>query len=100
MIVDAEDVRNISEIKARHKIPEHLQSCHTAIVDGYVVEGHVPREEIMRMLAEKPDIIGLSVQGMPFGSPGMETENGKIQPYQVIAIDRQGGTQVYATYPK
>ena len=95
-----EDAKDLMEIKARHKIPVHLQSCHTAMVDGYVVEGHVPREAIMRMLQEQPDIIGLSVPGMPVGSPGMESEDGKVEPYQVLAIDRQGNTRVFATYPQ
>lgn len=100
LVTKAEDTRKIAEIKAQHKIPENLQSCHTAIVDGYIIEGHVPSEEVLRMLKERPDIIGLSVPGMPIGSPGMEMPNGATEPYRVISFDRQGRTAVYATYPK
>jgi len=98
--VEVEKVSNISEVKAHDKVPDHLQSCHTAIVDGYVVEGHVPKAEIMRMLRQRPNIVGLSVPGMPVGSPGMEMENRAAEPYQVVAFDKQGRTGVYANYPK
>ena len=76
------------------------QSCHTAIVDGYVIEGHVPKDEILRMLREKPDIIGLSVPGMPVGSPGMEMPGRAADPYQVLALGRDGSVTVYTSYPK
>ena len=75
-----------------------LQSCHTAIVDGYVIEGHVPVKEINRMLAEKPEIIGLAVAGMPIGSPGMVVEGAAAQAYDVIAFSADGSTEVYASY--
>jgi hypothetical protein len=97
--IKAEDSKKISEIKARYNIPGYLQSCHTAIVDGYVVEGHVPSKEVLRMLKERPDIIGLSVPGMPIGSPGMEMPDGATEPYEVISFDKLGRTKVYATYP-
>lgn len=100
MVVTAEDTKQLAAIKARHHIPEQLQSCHTAIVDGYVIEGHVPSEQIIRLLREKPDIIGLSVPGMPLGSPGMEMDDGTVEAYDVIAFDKQGGSRVYASYPK
>jgi hypothetical protein len=100
LTIKAEDSSKVSEIKARYNIPVYLQSCHTAIVDGYVVEGHVPSEEVIRMLNEKPDIIGLSVPGMPVGSPGMEMPNGTSKPYKVISFDKLGRTRVFATYPK
>ncbi|MCK4507028.1 MAG: DUF411 domain-containing protein [Desulfuromonadales bacterium] len=100
LIIKAENTSKVSEIKAQYKIPDYLQSCHTAIVDGYVVEGHVPSEEIMRMLNERPDIIGLSVPGMPVGSPGMEMPNGVLKPYKVISFDKLGRTRIFATYPK
>ncbi len=61
-------------IKAAHKVPSNLAACHTAIVNGYVVEGHVPEDVIRKMLAEKPKISGIAVAGMPMGAPGMETE--------------------------
>ena len=98
--MEAENSSKVSEIKARYHSPAHLQSCHTAIVDGYVIEGHVPREEVLRMLEEKPDIIGLSVPGMPIGSPGMEIPSVKLEPYRVISFDKFGRIRIYATYPK
>jgi len=76
-----------------------LRSCHTAIVDGYVIEGHVPVEQIIRLLQLRPNVIGLAVPGMPIGSPGMESDTIPPQPYQVIAFDRQGRTGVFASYP-
>jgi hypothetical protein len=98
--VTSEDVRNISEIKARYSVPVKLQSCHTAIVDGYVLEGHVPKTEVIRLLQERPEVIGLSVPGMPIGSPGMEMPGRKAEPYEVLSFDKQGVIQVYGTYPK
>ena len=87
----------MSTIKTRYQVPYELQSCHTAIVDGYVIEGHVPVREINRLLSERPEIIGLAVPGMPIGSPGMD--GAPAQPYQVIAFDEQGNQEVYARYP-
>jgi hypothetical protein len=98
-VVQIEDVQDLSEIKAQNQVPSELRSCHTAIVDGYVIEGHVPVEEIERMLNERPDILGLAVAGMPPGSPGMET-GGAASPYDVVAFDSSGGTEVFASYPK
>ena len=77
-------------------MPEQLQSCHTAIIGGYVVEGHVPIKEINRLLVEKPKALGIAVPGMPIGSLGMEQGNVK-EPYDVVIF--QTGTQrVYAKY--
>jgi len=87
-------------IKNRFHVPEKLRSCHTAIVDGYILEGHVPSDEVIRMLEEKPEIIGLSAPGMPIGSPGMEVEGEVPETYRVIAFDNKGRTSVFATYPK
>ena len=96
--VTSEDVRNISEIKARYSVPVKLQYCHTAIVDGYIIEGHVPVSEVERLLTDRPDIAGLSVPGMPPGSPGMEVSGGGSQPYDVIAFDKAGNMQVFASF--
>ena len=85
-------------VKRNQQIPPELQSCHTAIVDGYIIEGHVPVAEIERLLEERPDIAGLSVPGMPVGSPGMEVECTADQPYDVLAFDKSGRTQVFASY--
>jgi hypothetical protein len=96
--VQVEDVEEMAPIKLRFNVPPELESCHTAIVDGYVIEGHVPVAEVRRLLAELPDIVGIAVAGMPAGSPGMET-GGPAEPFDVIAFDKSGNTQVYASYP-
>ncbi len=93
-----EDVENLGVIKSRYDVPSQLQSCHTAIVDGYIIEGHVPVAEIERLLAERPSIAGLAVAGMPIGSPGMEVAGALDQPFDVIAFDKSGNTEVYASY--
>ncbi len=92
--VDARNVRDLMAVKRDAGVPVDHSSCHTALVDGYVVEGHVPAYVVKQMLAERPDIIGIAVPGMPTGSPGMEGLGAK--PYQVKAFDRQGRTSVYA----
>lgn len=69
-------------------------ACHTAIIDGYVIEGHVPADVIDKLLKEKPQVVGLAVPGMPAGSPGMES--GKPEPYNVLTFDKNGKTTVYA----
>jgi len=74
-----------------------LQSCHTAKVGGYVVEGHVPAADVKRLLAEKPDAIGLTVPGMPLGSPGMEAGD-RREPYEVLLVRRDGSTAVFARH--
>jgi len=89
----------MSPVKVQYQVPAELQSCHTAIVDGYVIEGHVPVSEINRLLAEKPDAIGLAVAGMPIGSPGMETQGVAPEPYNVILFSADGAQEVYASYP-
>jgi hypothetical protein len=91
-VVDMED---LTRIKADAGVPPGLESCHTALVGTYVVEGHVPADLVKKMLDEKPKILGLSVPGMIVGSPGMEQGNAK-QPYSVIAFARGGTTSVYA----
>lgn len=96
--VQVEDVDNLSTVKLENKVPPQLQSCHTAIVDGYIIEGHVPIAEVERLLEERPDIAGLAVPGMPVGSPGMEVEGAAAQPYEVIAFDADGNLEVYARY--
>lgn len=97
--VEAEDVtqRELNEIKQEAGLDRSLASCHTAFFGDYVVEGHVPAREIRRLLAEEPDIAGISVPGMPVGSPGMEVGDRK-DPYQVVAFDDAGETSVFARY--
>ena len=76
-------------------MPEKLYACHTAEVGGYIVEGHVPADIIRRLLAEKPRIAGVSVPGMPVGSPGMVAPGRRPERYDIIAWDRQGRSMVY-----
>ena len=93
------DARNVSswvelgQIRHEHGIPEEAAGCHTAVIEGYTVEGHVPADIIDRLLADRPDIQGVTVPGMPEGSPGMEGQN--PVPYNIWAVDRSGGLQVY-----
>jgi hypothetical protein len=75
-------------------VPQKLYSCHTATVQGYVIEGHVPADLIYRLLKEQPAVAGLAVPGMPVGSPGMEGVN--PQPYEVLTFDKDGKTSIYA----
>ena len=96
--VEVNDVQNLGEIKSEYQIPMQLQACHTAIVDGYIIEGHVPIAEVERLLSERPDIAGLAVPGMPIGSPGMESSMAADQPFDVIAFDTSGNLEVFAQY--
>ena len=84
--------------KAEYGIPPGLQSCHTAVVDGYVVEGHVPAEQVVRLLEERPDARGIMVPGMPIGSPGMEMGD-RRDPYDVLLVDDAGEAAVFARVP-
>ena len=86
-------------IRKKVGIPDAFGACHTATVEGYAIEGHVPAPEIRRLLALKPQAIGLAVPSMPVGSPGMEYGDRK-DPYKVLLIDRQGRDTVFASYPK
>lgn len=95
--VKTTDMPDVTPMKTRMGLPETLYSCHTAIVGGYVVEGHVPADLVKKMLTERPNITGIAVPGMPIGSPGMEVPGRAPQPYEVIAFDRRGGQEVYAT---
>ncbi len=93
--VEAHNERNMNPIKSELGVPRHLQSCHTAKVGGYIVEGHVPAEEIARLLKEKPAVKGLAVPGMPMGSPGMEGP--RKDAYDVLTFEKNGKTSVYAS---
>ena len=86
--------------RTRLGVPDKLGSCHTALVGGYAIEGHVPAREIHRLLKERPAAIGLSVPGMPVGSPGMDGAiyGGRKDPYAVLLIQRDGSTRVYQSY--
>jgi hypothetical protein len=97
--VEANNVSDsqLNAIKIQSRVPDDLQSCHTAKVGGYIVEGHVPAEDIHRMLKEKPAIAGLAVAGMPMGSPGME-QGGSKQPFSTMAFTKDGKKTVYARH--
>lgn len=84
-----EMIDDLAPLKARLGVPADLQSCHTAVIDGYVIEGHVPAEDILRLLTERPNAIGLAVAGMPIGSPGME-QGGTTEPFETILFGREG----------
>ena len=91
-----------SEMRQKLGIPGKLASCHTAVVGGYAIEGHVPAREIRRLLKEKPQAVGLSVPGMPVGSPGMDQPiyKGRKDPYDVVLVLQGGEAKVYASYNK
>lgn len=90
------DDPDMTAVKQRLGVPPQLSSCHTAVVGNYVVEGHVPLEEVARLLRERPsDIKGIAVPGMPIGSPGMEVPDGTREAFQVIAFDTSENTSVY-----
>ena len=92
--LDVEDTDDMIDVKVDAGLPLQLQSCHTALVGGYVFEGHIPAEVIARFLAEKPSASGLAVPGMPIGSPGMEFGD-RVDPYDVLQFDAAGNTSVY-----
>jgi hypothetical protein len=94
--VNAHDLADLTQIKLEHGVSQELTSCHTALVDGYVIEGHVPAEDIQRLLEERPDVVGLAVPGMVMGSPGME--GATSEPYNVLTFDRDGNTTVFAKH--
>ena len=96
--VKAIDEANLTPIKEKAGVKPEMASCHTAMVDGYVLEGHVPADVIAKLLAERPaGVVGLAVPGMPMGSPGMESADGFKTPYQVMAFTQDGQSRVYAT---
>jgi len=95
--VRSHDTDNVAQHKIRLGVPPGHGSCHTAEVNGYVIEGHVPAKEITRLLKAKPRARGLVVPGMPVGSPGMEA-GGRRDPYEVLLVNRDGSTRTYAQY--
>ncbi|GAB2502266.1 DUF411 domain-containing protein [Arenimonas alkanexedens] len=94
--VEVVETENMTPVKQRVGIPPGKASCHTAEVDGYFVEGHVPADDVKRLLAEKPEARGIVVPGMPIGSPGMESPDGRVQAYEVQLIDTQGVSSVWS----
>jgi hypothetical protein len=94
--VVAHDTEDMTSVKIENGIRRELSSCHTAVIDGYVIEGHVPAEDIQRLLRERPAVAGVAVPGMPIGSPGMEGPN--PQAYDVLTFDAVGNTSVFASH--
>jgi hypothetical protein len=94
--VTVKEREDLSPIKRQYSVPENLESCHTAEIDGYTIEGHVPAEDVMRLLAERPKAKGLAVPGMPIGSPGMEQGSEK-EAYPVVLFG-DDGQFVYARH--
>ena len=95
--VETTDVQDLNTIKARFGVPGAMSSCHTAVVGGYVVEGHVPAEDIRRLLAEEPDVAGIAVPGMPIGSPGME-QGDRRDPYATYTFGPRQEPTVFARH--
>jgi hypothetical protein len=93
--VETRDTQNLDAIKAEAGVPFGQGSCHTAKVGDYFVEGHVPADDVKRLLAERPDALGLAVPGMPIGSPGME-QGDVSEPYDVLLVAKDGSTTVFA----
>lgn len=97
-VVDVRNEDNLNPIKERVGVPYGKGSCHTAEIGGYFVEGHVPAEDIKRLLSQRPDAKGLVLPGMPMGSPGMEMPDGRTQPYTVGLVGRDGMTTAFASH--
>jgi hypothetical protein len=95
--VNATEPGALASLKRQTGIGDKLASCHTAMIDGYVIEGHVPGTDIKRLVAERPDAIGLAVPGMPVGSPGME-QGAEFEPYDVLLINKDGSTETFASH--
>lgn len=91
-------IEELAAFKRERGIPEDLASCHTGTAGEYTIEGHVPAADIRRLLAERPDAVGLTVPGMPYGSPGMGPETER-EAYEVIMIRRDGSSEVFTSYP-
>ena len=95
--VESHDTSDVQAIKTEHGLPAGMASCHTALVDGYVVEGHVPAADIARMLREKPQITGIAAPGMPRGSPGMEGPF-EYDKYDVVTFSKDGKSEVFSSH--
>jgi hypothetical protein len=93
--------KQLDDIKTKNRVPRQARSCHTALVNGYAIEGHVPASDVQRLLKERPaGIVGLAVPGMPIGSPGMEVPGQRVQAFDVLAFDKDSQTRVFANHGK
>jgi len=95
--VEVQEVNDTSAYERQYRVPRSIVSCHTAVVNGYTIEGHVPAAEIKRLLSEQPKVVGLAVPGMPVGSPGMEAAHSDA--YSVFVYNESGHASIYARYP-
>lgn len=95
--VEVQETDELELVKSRLGVPPELGSCHTAEVEGYAIEGHVPAGVISRLLTERPEVKGIAVPGMPDGSPGMGEVDGQADPFDIISFDETGQTSVYET---
>lgn len=89
---------DMTTLKEQYDVPMNLASCHTTVVNGYVVEGHIPAADVHRLLTEKPDVAGIAVPGMPIGSPGMESGD-YVEPYTVFSFTEDGAITAFAEHP-
>lgn len=96
--VEVKSMDDLTPIKRQYKVTTALQSCHTAVIAGYVIEGHVPASDIKRLLAEKPKVVGLTIPGMPQSAPGMDMT--PFKPYEVLSFDDKGSAKVFAKHIK
>lgn len=96
--VEVHDVNDLTAIKRQFAVPSDLESCHTALHGGYVIEGHVPAEDIRRLIQERPAVAGIAVPGMPVGSPGMEVPGQPADRYNVVAFEKGGARSTFASH--
>ena len=92
------ELPNLRSLRTSHGVSDNLASCHTALIAGYVLEGHVPAEDVRRLLTERPPAIGLAVPGMPLGSPGMESADGQRNAFETLLVLKGGQTRVFAPH--
>lgn len=95
---EVHDLDSVDPIKDRYGVPQPLRSCHTALVEGYVLEGHVPADDVQRLRKERPKVAGLAAPGMPPSAPGMYRPGDPKTPYQVLAFEKSGVTTVYSKH--
>jgi len=96
--VESQDLNDLTPVKDEMGVPTELRSCHTAVIDGLVIEGHVPAETIRQVLADRGDLAGIAVPGMPLGSPGMEVPGREADSYRVIGFTADGARRVVAQH--
>lgn len=93
------ETQDLNHIKQKVGLPERLSSCHTAVIDGYFVEGHVPAHNVIQLLEDRPDARGIAVASMPIGSPGMEHPSGRVEAYTVELVAEDGRVRPFDQYP-